>query len=81
MELVRAEDLAGNGVGAENYQHAEHYFRTMNAGQEATKETSLLGPFERDAGELECWLQGFKPSLDLAGYEETPLREKVVVTL
>jgi hypothetical protein len=24
-------------VGAENYyQHAEHYFRTMNAGQEGT---------------------------------------------
>ena len=35
MELARAEALAGNTVGAENYyQHAEHYFRTMNAGQE-----------------------------------------------
>jgi hypothetical protein len=35
MELARAEQLAGNTVGAENYyQHAEHYFRTMNAGQE-----------------------------------------------
>ena len=37
MELARAEALAGNTVGAENYyQHAEHYFRTMNAGQETT---------------------------------------------
>jgi hypothetical protein len=37
MELARAETLAGNTVGAENYyQHAEHYFRTMNAGQEGT---------------------------------------------
>jgi hypothetical protein len=37
MELARAEALAGNAVGAENYyQHAEHYFRTMNAGQEGT---------------------------------------------
>jgi len=37
MELARAEVLAGNTVGAENYyQHAEHYFRTMNAGQETT---------------------------------------------
>jgi hypothetical protein len=37
MELARAEALAGNSVGAENYyQHAEHYFRTMNAGQEGT---------------------------------------------
>jgi hypothetical protein len=37
MELARAEALAGNIVGAENYyQHAEHYFRTMNAGQEGT---------------------------------------------
>ena len=37
MELARAEALAGNTVGAENYyQHAEHYFRTMNAGQEGT---------------------------------------------
>jgi len=37
MELARAEALAGNTVGAENYyQHAEHYFRTMNAGQEPT---------------------------------------------
>jgi hypothetical protein len=35
MELARAEALAGNTVGAENYyQHAEHYFRTMNAGQQ-----------------------------------------------
>jgi hypothetical protein len=37
MELARAEAIAGNTVGAENYyQHAEHYFRTMNAGQEGT---------------------------------------------
>ena len=37
MELARAEALAGNTVGAENYyQHAEHYFRTMNMGQEGT---------------------------------------------
>jgi hypothetical protein len=37
MELARTEALAGNTVGAENYyQHAEHYFRTMNAGQEGT---------------------------------------------
>jgi hypothetical protein len=37
MELARAEALAGNTVGAENYyQHAEHYFRTMNAGREGT---------------------------------------------
>ena len=36
-ELARAEALAGNTVAAENYyQHAEHYFRTMNAGQEGT---------------------------------------------
>jgi hypothetical protein len=35
MELARAEVVAGNTVGAENYyQHAEHYFRTMNAGPE-----------------------------------------------
>ena len=35
MELARAEALVGNTVGAENYyQHAEHYFRTMNAGPE-----------------------------------------------
>jgi hypothetical protein len=37
MELARAEAVAGNIVGAENYyQHAEHYFRTMNAGQEGS---------------------------------------------
>ena len=37
MELARTEALAGNTVGAENYyQHAEHYFRTMNAGQDGT---------------------------------------------
>jgi hypothetical protein len=32
-EFARAEALAGNPVGAE---HAEHYFRTMNAGLEGT---------------------------------------------
>jgi len=32
LELARAEALAGNTVGAENYyQHAEHYFRSMTA--------------------------------------------------
>ena|ERR1700693_372992 len=32
LELARAETLAGNPVGAENYyQHAEHYFRTMSS--------------------------------------------------
>jgi hypothetical protein len=37
MELARAEALAGNTVGAEGYyQHAEHYFRTMNGRQETT---------------------------------------------
>ncbi len=37
MELARAETVAGNTVAAENYyQHAEHYFRAMNAGQEGT---------------------------------------------
>src|ERR1700719_4672224 len=42
MELARAETVAGNTVAAENYyQHAEHYFRTMNAGAETTQETAL----------------------------------------
>jgi hypothetical protein len=37
MELARAETVAGNTVAAENYyQHAEHYFRAMNSGQETT---------------------------------------------
>jgi len=37
LELARAEALAGNTVGAEGYyQHAEHYFRVMNARQETT---------------------------------------------
>ena len=32
LELARAEALAGNTVGAENYyQHAEHYFRSMSS--------------------------------------------------
>ena len=30
LALARAEALAGNTVGAENYyQHAEHYFRSL----------------------------------------------------
>ena len=37
MELAHAESASGNTVGAENYyQYAEHYFRTMNSGQETT---------------------------------------------
>jgi Domain of unknown function (DUF4167) len=37
MELARAEAAAGNPVGAENYyQHAEHYFRTMNPEHDTT---------------------------------------------
>jgi hypothetical protein len=37
MELARAESASGNTVAAENYyQYAEHYFRTMNSGQETT---------------------------------------------
>jgi hypothetical protein len=32
LALARAEALAGNAVGAENYyQHAEHYFRSMSS--------------------------------------------------
>jgi hypothetical protein len=35
VALARAEALAGNLVGAENYfQHAEHYFRSMSADRE-----------------------------------------------
>jgi hypothetical protein len=37
LALARAEALAGNTVGAENYyQHAEHYFRSMSANRETT---------------------------------------------
>jgi hypothetical protein len=37
MELARAESTRGNTVAAESYyQYAEHYFRTMNSGQEPT---------------------------------------------
>ena len=37
LALARAEVVAGNTVGAENYfQHAEHYFRTMSSDPEAT---------------------------------------------
>jgi len=35
IALAQAQAQSGDIVGAENYyQHAEHYFRTMNAGQE-----------------------------------------------
>jgi hypothetical protein len=35
LALARAEALAGNLVGAENYfQHAEHYFRSMSSDRE-----------------------------------------------
>jgi len=37
MELARTEAQAGNVVDAENYyQHAEHYYRTMNADPTST---------------------------------------------
>ena len=37
LELARAEALAGDLIGAENYyQYAEHYFRTMAAKREET---------------------------------------------
>ena len=37
LELARAEALAGNTVGAENYyQHAEYYFRSMSSDGGAT---------------------------------------------
>jgi hypothetical protein len=39
LALARAETVAGNPVGAENYyQHAEHYFRSMPSTPE--KETN-----------------------------------------
>ena len=35
LALARAEALAGNTVGAENYyQHAEHYYRSMSSDPE-----------------------------------------------
>ena len=35
LALAQAQAQSGDVIGAENYyQHAEHYFRTMNAGQE-----------------------------------------------
>ena len=47
LELARAEALAGNAVGAENYyQHAEHYFRSMSSTGEKT-----IGPEGRDRGQ------------------------------
>src|SRR5262245_4887776 len=37
LDPARAEALAGNTVGAENYyQHAEHYFRSMSSDRGAT---------------------------------------------
>lgn len=37
LALARAEALAGDVVGAENYyQHAEHYFRSMSAARGTT---------------------------------------------
>ncbi len=37
LALARAEALAGNTIGAENYyQYAEHYYRSMSSGPEAT---------------------------------------------
>jgi uncharacterized protein DUF4167 len=37
IALARAEALAGNMIGAENYyQHAEHYFRSMSADRGTT---------------------------------------------
>jgi hypothetical protein len=36
LALARAETLAGNTVGAENYyQYAEHYYRSMSADPDA----------------------------------------------
>jgi Domain of unknown function (DUF4167) len=35
LVLARAQAMAGNLVGAENYfQHAEHYFRSMSSDRE-----------------------------------------------
>ena len=37
LALAQAEAQAGNLIGAENYyQHAEHYFRSMNPDPETT---------------------------------------------
>jgi hypothetical protein len=37
LALARAEALAGNTIGAENYyQYAEHYFRSLSSDQERT---------------------------------------------
>jgi Domain of unknown function (DUF4167) len=37
LALARAEVVAGNTVGAENYfQYAEHYYRCMSSDPEAT---------------------------------------------
>jgi hypothetical protein len=47
LELARAEALAGNPVGAENYyQHAEHYFRSMSSIQ-----GNAIAPDGRDQGQ------------------------------
>ena len=38
LALARAEALIGNTIGAENYyQHAEHYFRSMNSDQQVSR--------------------------------------------
>ena len=36
VALARAEVQIGNMVGAENYQHAEHYFRLMSSDRKRT---------------------------------------------
>jgi hypothetical protein len=37
LALARARAQSGDVVGAENnYQHAEHYFRSMSSGRETT---------------------------------------------
>ena len=41
LELARAEAVAGNPIGAENYyQHAEHYFRSISS-------EKAIGPGQR----------------------------------
>jgi hypothetical protein len=37
LALAQAQSQSGDVVGAENnYQHAEHYFRSMSSGRETT---------------------------------------------
>ena len=41
LALARAEALAGNTIGAENYyQYAEHYFRSLSSDQEKEHKSS-----------------------------------------